>query len=74
MDSVFRVSSLNHLLKDARSYWPARQYPEKGTDFVPPDAFPSLTQALLDRGYGDSDIRAIMGQNFYRIAEQVWAQ
>jgi membrane dipeptidase len=73
MDSVFRVSSLNHLLKDTRSYWPARQYPESGTDFVPPDAFPSLTQALLDRGYGESDIRAIMGQNFYRIAEQVWA-
>jgi microsomal dipeptidase-like Zn-dependent dipeptidase len=33
---------------------------------------PKLTQALLTRGYGEGDVRAIMGGNFLRIAETVW--
>jgi membrane dipeptidase len=72
LDSVFRVSALNHLLKDQATYWPARQYPDGGTDFVFPEAFPCLTQALLDRGYGEEDVRAILGENFLRIARLIW--
>jgi microsomal dipeptidase-like Zn-dependent dipeptidase len=31
-----------------------------------------VTQALLDRGYGDADIVAILGGNWVRLAEAVW--
>jgi len=33
---------------------------------------PRLTQALLDRGYGESEIRGILGENFLRVAREVW--
>jgi membrane dipeptidase len=72
LDSVFRVSSLNQLFKDQALYWPARQYPEAGTDFVFPEAFPRLTQALLNRGYDEEDVRGILGENFLRLARSIW--
>ena len=39
---------------------------------VSPEEAPRLTQALIDRGYGEDDIRGILGGNFLRVAEQVW--
>jgi len=58
-------------------YWPAAQYPASaGPDpfaqVVQPDAIPQITERLLDIGYDDSAILAIMGGNFARVAEQVW--
>jgi membrane dipeptidase len=32
----------------------------------------SITEALLRRGYGDDDVRKILGGNFYRLFETVW--
>jgi len=56
-----------------RNYWPEPQYPD-GLDlgFVPPESLPQLTQKLLDRGYDETSVRAIMGENFLRVAGQVW--
>jgi membrane dipeptidase len=31
---------------------------------------PKITQALLDKGYSDKDIRKILGENTLRILEQ----
>lgn len=31
-----------------------------------------VTEALLRRGYGDSDIRAVLGENFRRVLGQIW--
>ena len=72
MDSVLKVDSAGYFVPDHRSYWPARQYPDKGTDCLQPESFPSLTQALIDRGYKDEDVRGIIGGNFFRLAKQVW--
>ncbi|MFO8059859.1 MAG: dipeptidase [Bacillota bacterium] len=33
---------------------------------------PQLTQGLMDRGYSDEQIRAILGGNFLRVLERVW--
>jgi membrane dipeptidase len=49
----------------------AQSWP-KGVGFVPPEAAPRLTQALLDRRYSEQDIRGILGDNFLRIAQAVW--
>lgn len=72
MDSVLDLDTTGHFTPDDRSYWPQIQYPETGTDCLPPESFPRLTQALLDRGYEEEDVRGILGGNFLRLARQVW--
>ncbi|HLJ21362.1 MAG TPA: membrane dipeptidase [Stellaceae bacterium] len=72
MDSVFLVHEPHQPFTRNREYWPERQYPDGGTGYVPPEAAPRLTQALLDRGFSDQDIRGILGANFLRVAQMVW--
>jgi membrane dipeptidase len=72
MDTVFRNEDYSDLLARHRDYWPERQYREGAGGFVPPEAFPRVTQALLDRGYPEAAVRGILGGNFLRIAGQVW--
>ena len=40
--------------------------------FTEPEKLPLVTEALLARGFGLRDVQAIMGGNFFRIAESVW--
>jgi membrane dipeptidase len=54
-------------------YWPPRQYPrDTKIDFLPPSVLPVAVRHLTRKGYQESDIRAIMGGNFMRVASQVW--
>ncbi|GGO84665.1 peptidase M19 [Marinobacterium nitratireducens] len=36
--------------------------------------FPNLTEALLKRGFGESEVRKIMGENWVRILGEVWGE
>lgn len=36
--------------------------------------FPRVTQGLLDRGYSETDVQKVLGQNFLRVFRQVWKQ
>ncbi|MCL6649328.1 MAG: dipeptidase [Chloroflexi bacterium] len=33
---------------------------------------PSLTASLLDRGYGEAEVRAVLGENFLRLFRAAW--
>lgn len=44
--------------------------PPRGLEDV--TRMPHLTQGLLDRGYSDDQVRAILGGNFLRVLERVW--
>ncbi len=56
-------------------YWPARQYPASIKDeFLPPGIFPQVDEQLRSLGYKESSIRAILSENFMRVASQVWAK
>ena len=53
--------------------WP----PNKGvpfgeTAFVQPEQLLEITNILLQRGYAEADVRGILGENFARVARQVW--
>ena len=44
----------------------------QGFNYVPPEAIPEVTELMLCRGYSDSHIRGILGENFLRVCGQVW--
>jgi membrane dipeptidase len=72
MDSVLEQRPPHQPFRGNRTYWPERQYPDSGSGYVDPEAWPRVTQALLDRGYGDAAVRGILGENFLRVAGRVW--
>ncbi len=42
-------------------------------DFQTAADFPKLTEALLNRGYSEADVKKIMGENFLHLFQEVWA-
>jgi len=53
--------------------YPEGYAPGPGTwETLAPESMPKLTEMLLIRGFSETDIKKILGQNFLRIAEQIW--
>ena len=71
MDSVLKRVPQGGEYDKHRDFWPVAQYPDKCSGYVPPEADPAVAQALPGRGYGEAAVRAILGENFLRVAGQV---
>lgn len=50
----------------------AGDVPWSDIQYAPPEQTPKLTEALLDRGYSDSDVSGMLGGNWMRVARAVW--
>lgn len=46
--------------------------PELPWAFLSPSTIPALLEKLLAKGYSADDLRGIMGENFLRVAAEVW--
>ena len=40
--------------------------------FAEPEEVPHLTEGMLKRGYSESEVRGILGENWLRVCKQVW--
>jgi membrane dipeptidase len=44
----------------------------KAWTYFSPEGLPAVTESLLNCHYSEEDIRGILGQNFLRVARQIW--
>ena len=51
--------------------WNPLAHPRPVKD-IAPEELVLLTEALVNRGYSDNDIRCILGENWQRLAREVW--
>lgn len=72
LDYAFEVGGLEDILAAHRDYWPADQYPEGAVTFVPPAQLRDITATMLGRGFSEVEARGVLGENFLRVASQVW--
>jgi microsomal dipeptidase-like Zn-dependent dipeptidase len=74
LDYVFDQDELNAYLEHHRDVFPAEGgYADfSPPQFVSPSQLPELTAALLRLGYDEVAVRGILGENFLRVASQVW--
>jgi len=60
----------------AEGHWHEADYPPPPHKYPmgveTPKSLPSLTKALLDRGYSDDDTRKILGMNWVSMYDQCW--
>jgi membrane dipeptidase len=73
LDYALAQPELDAIFLEREDFWPKRQYPH-GADigYLEPECFPSIAEALIDRGYSDDQVRGVMGENYLRVVEQVW--
>ncbi|OBS02614.1 membrane dipeptidase [Mycobacterium gordonae] len=54
-----------HLFDDSYTRWGPIQW-------MPPETLLTLDQHLTSEGWAEADIHAVLGGNFYRVAQQTW--
>jgi len=64
-DYVDATELLNAFVKSRPDEWPGSWRPWK---FATPEQVPSLVDFLLNRGYSDSTIKKLLGENWLRVA------
>lgn len=72
LDYVFDVSELEEFVQKNPEKFPAALRKPGSYRQVEPERIPLIAEALVQKGYSDADVRAIMGGNNLRVARQVW--
>ncbi len=73
LDVVFGKDKLNAFIRSRPDEWPgATESGWPGFSYAKPGQIPALTEMMLERGYSKAVIRAVLGENYLRIAKQAW--
>ena len=56
---------------DSRSVW-SPHYSGRPISVFEPEKLPILTEVMLKRGYSEKTVRGILGENWIRVAGEVW--
>ncbi len=72
-DYMYDMPTLTALAAKMASKWPTDGgYTRQDIKQLEPESIPQITEHLLRRGYGDEDIRQILGGNWLRLMQEVW--
>jgi membrane dipeptidase len=72
LDYTFDLAELEQVLDAAPEIWPRMEGYDSPICFLEPEQIPQITEGLLELGYPEKHVRGILGENFLRVAEQVW--
>jgi membrane dipeptidase len=72
LDHVFDPSELDEYLVANPDRFPKEGGYAAGLAIAGPELLPALTELMLDAGYPEADVRGILGENFLRVAKEVW--
>ena len=73
LDVVFDAAMVDAYMRARPEEWPMTVDPNwPGCHYAKPAQIPELTQAMLDRDYGEDAILDILGRNYLRVYGDVW--
>lgn len=72
LDYVFDAAELDHYIASRPDMFPPEKGYGAGIAMIEPERFPLIAEALLTKGYGETEVQGILGHNNLRVARQVW--
>jgi membrane dipeptidase len=73
LDYVYDMESLINFAKKHPAQYPQEGGYFDGIEQIEYEQIPRVTEALLRMGYSDDTVRGILGENWLRVLEHVWA-
>lgn len=71
LDFVYFAQGFYDLMRAKPDMYPPADYPIP-QEFFAPEQLAGLVDVMLQHGYGEQEIRGILGENFLRVARAVW--
>jgi membrane dipeptidase len=74
LDYVFDTQELEEQVQQMKGTFPAGMGYDQPPRFLPPEQLEEIVGLLQGWGYGDDDLKALLGGNLIRLARQVWKE